>query len=79
MLQLAREAGLNVASSKIETVGGRAVIFVKRFDREKVENGYLRHRMISGLTVLQASDSATDRGRWSYTPSCRSDQEIRRS
>jgi serine/threonine-protein kinase HipA len=66
MLQLARSLGLDVASSKIEIVGERSVLFVKRFDRQKANDGYHRLRMVSGLTVLEASDSVTDRARWSY-------------
>lgn len=66
MLRLARDLGLDVASSKVEMVGERSVLFVRRFDRVKANAGYYRLRMISGLTVLGASDSATDRVRWSY-------------
>lgn len=66
MLQLAGEIGLNVASSKVDLIGARSVLFVKRFDRQKANKGYHRLRMISGLTVLGAPDSATDRARWSY-------------
>ena len=66
MLSLAEVAGLRVARSRIETVSGRSVLFVKRFDRERAPEGYYRHRMISGLTLLQAPDSAMDRDRWSY-------------
>ncbi len=66
MLLLAGECGLSPAQSKVVTVGDRPALLVKRFDREKVENGYLRHRMISAVTVLDASDSSTDRARWSY-------------
>jgi len=66
MLALARECGLRVAESRVQTVGGRDVLLVKRFDRVKTKGGYLRHRMVSGLTVLGAGDSLRDRGRWSY-------------
>lgn len=66
MLNLAGECDIRAPISKIIKVGGKNVIFVKRFDREKTVEGYLRHRMISGLTILRASESATDRSRWSY-------------
>jgi serine/threonine-protein kinase HipA len=39
---------------------------IKRFDREKSEDGYLRARMVSGLTVLRADEAAELRTRWSY-------------
>jgi serine/threonine-protein kinase HipA len=66
MLRLARRCGLNVAESRIETIAGRDVLLIKRFDREKTDAGYLRARMISGLTVLRAEEDPTMRARWSY-------------
>ena len=42
------------------------MLLVKRFDRQGVAQGYLRHRMVSALTVLGADESPTDRSRWSY-------------
>jgi len=66
MLQLARQCGISVAESRIETVGGKDVLLVKRFDREKTAKGYTRARMISGLTVLRSDESAATRTRWSY-------------
>jgi serine/threonine-protein kinase HipA len=42
MLQLARQCGISVADSRIETVGGKDVLLVKRFDREKTAKGYKR-------------------------------------
>jgi serine/threonine-protein kinase HipA len=65
MLALARECGLRVAQSRVQIAGGRDVLLVKRFDREKKDGGYLRHRMVSGLTILRTEDSL-DRERWSY-------------
>ncbi|TXN14482.1 type II toxin-antitoxin system HipA family toxin [Methylobacterium sp. WL122] len=66
MLALAIECGLSACRSKVVDVGGRPVLFVKRFDRERVDGGYLRHRMISAVTFLSASESSSDRSRWSY-------------
>lgn len=66
MLRLARECGISVAESRIETVGGKDVLLIKRFDREKAEGGYLRARMVSGLTLLRADEAAEVRTRWSY-------------
>lgn len=66
MLRLARQCGINVAESRIETVGGKDVLLIKRFDREKTNAGYLRARMISGLTVLRAEEDSNLRTRWSY-------------
>lgn len=66
MLELARACGLNSAQSRIETVGNRDVLLVKRFDREKTKTGYLRARMVSGLTILRTEDTHQHRDRWSY-------------
>jgi serine/threonine-protein kinase HipA len=66
MLLLARSCGLTTAESRVVPVGGRDVLLVKRFDRARVEGGYLRARMISALTLLRAGDTHLDRDRWSY-------------
>lgn len=71
MLSLANRCGIRVPEARVERIGAESVLLVKRFDRERVagENehaGYLRHRMVSSLTVLDAEDSATDRRNWSY-------------
>lgn len=66
MLVLARHCGLLTAESKVTSVGDREVLLVKRFDREKTAHGYLRARMVSGLTILRAEDSHRSREKWSY-------------
>ena len=37
-----------------------------RFDRDWTPAGYLRHRMVSALTLIQSGDSPGERGEWSY-------------
>jgi len=66
MLRLARRCGITSAESRIESVGGKDVLLIKRFDREKTDAGYQRARMISGLTALRAEEDPTLRTRWSY-------------
>ena len=66
MLTLAEASGLNVADSRLETVAGRDVLLVRRFDRDWTPAGYRRHRMVSALTLLQSGDSVGERGEWSY-------------
>ncbi len=66
MLELARQCGITAARSRIEMVAGQDVLLVQRFDRERTSRGYIRARMISGLTLLRAEDSAQQRDRWSY-------------
>jgi serine/threonine-protein kinase HipA len=66
MLHLARQCGINTSESRIETVGGKDVLLVKRFERDKITQGYTRARMISGLTVLRSDETYDARTRWSY-------------
>ena len=66
MLVLARNCGLVTAESKVTSVANRDVLLVKRFDREKMGRGYLKARMVSGLTLLRAEDSHRSREKWSY-------------
>ncbi len=69
MLTLARSCGISCAESRLTTVGDRDVLLVRRFDRHKTEKGYLRSRMVSGLTLIDADespDTADTRQKWSY-------------
>lgn len=66
MLRLARECGLTTAESRVETVGGKDVLLVKRFDRERTAKGYTRARMVSGLTILRSDEAPEARENWSY-------------
>jgi serine/threonine-protein kinase HipA len=66
MLELAKSCGISVATSRIETIGGKDVLLVKRFDREKTGKGYTKSRMFSGLTLLRADEAVGARDRWSY-------------
>jgi serine/threonine-protein kinase HipA len=67
MLGLAGRCGIRVPEARVERVGAECVLLVKRFDRELGgSRAYLRHRMVSALTVLDADDTPTDRRNWSY-------------
>ena len=66
MLHLASQCGIDTPLSKIERVGERDILLIKRFDREKRGDSYLRHRMVSALTLLQAEDESSRREKWSY-------------
>lgn len=65
-LKLAKKCGLNVADSKIVTVARKDVLLVRRFDRDRMESGYRRHRMVSALTLLKSEDNLIGRHNWSY-------------
>lgn len=66
LLRLAARCGINSAESRVERVGNRDVLLVKRFDREKSDTGYMRARMVSALTLLRSEDTAAARSGWSY-------------
>jgi len=66
MLLLARDCGLHTAESRLERIGDRDALLVKRFDRQHSPQGYYRSRMLSALTLLRAGDTHRDRDRWSY-------------
>lgn len=69
MMTLAHDCGISCAESRSTTVDDRDVLLVKRFDRHKTEKGYLRSRMVSGLTLIDADDSPNtteERQKWSY-------------
>lgn len=67
-LELARAAGLHVCQTRLETVSGRDVLMLERFDREwdPVAQAYVRYGVVSALTVLDAEDGYFGRDRWSY-------------
>jgi serine/threonine-protein kinase HipA len=66
MLALGRECNLRACDYRVVSVGGADVLLVRRFDRVKIDGGYLRHRFVSALTVLGAGETTSDRSRWSY-------------
>lgn len=67
-LELARAAGLQVCSTRMESVGQAEALLLQRFDREwnPDAHAYARHGLVSGLTVLDAEDGDDGRERWSY-------------
>jgi serine/threonine-protein kinase HipA len=65
-LDLARRCGMNVTQARLQTVGDSDVLMLQRFDRDYTDKGYLRFGLVSGLTVLDCSDSFLERERWSY-------------
>ena len=65
-LALARRCGIDVCNSRTESVGGRDVLMLERFDREYTEVGYLRFGLVSAFTMLDADEYYIDRERWSY-------------
>lgn len=66
MLVLARACGLNCAESRMTSVASRDVIMLRRFDRHGTQDGFLRSRMVSGLTLMRTEDTHQSRETWSY-------------
>ncbi|MDA1117461.1 MAG: HipA domain-containing protein [Proteobacteria bacterium] len=65
-IELARRCGIAACNARLESIGGRDVLMVERFDREHTEGGYLRFGLVSGLTLLDGDENYLDRERWSY-------------
>jgi len=51
-MRLAQIVGLTVANVQLVSASGKDVLLVERFDRERVEAGWLRHAMVSALTLF---------------------------
>ncbi len=66
MLTLAHACGVETPRSRVTAVGGRDILLVKRFDRERAAAGHYRHRMVSAATLLDVDDTLDGRKRWSY-------------
>jgi serine/threonine-protein kinase HipA len=66
MLTLGRACGLATAEIRLEAMGDRQALLVRRFDRAKAPGGYARARMVSALTLLGADENPQSRERWSY-------------
>lgn len=66
MLNLAKICGIRSVHSRVETVAGRTVLLLERFDRKKTKHGYLRYRTISGYTALRTDRAHENRKDWRY-------------
>jgi serine/threonine-protein kinase HipA len=65
-LGLAHRCGLSTCQAQLQPVGGRDVLMLQRFDRQRAKGGYFRLGFVSALTVLDAEDNYVSRDRWSY-------------
>lgn len=66
MLELAGVCGIRTPTARLARVEEENVLLIQRFDRTPTADGYHRHRMISALTLLGASESPVERRNWSY-------------
>ncbi|MDO8958853.1 MAG: HipA domain-containing protein [Rhodocyclaceae bacterium] len=51
-LMLASDAGLNVPAVRTETLGGKTVMLIRRFDRDLIDGAQRRRHLVSALTLL---------------------------
>ncbi len=58
-MRLAAEAGLDVPAVKTETLRGKTVMMIRRFDREWVDGKQQRRHMVSALTMLACDERAS--------------------
>jgi len=67
-LEMARQAGLNVCGTRLESLGSIDALMLDRFDREwnPDAQAYARYGLVSGLTIVGAEDRYSGRERWSY-------------
>lgn len=56
-MRLAQLAGLNVAAVKLTAGLGRDVLLIERFDRTLSDAGWMRHGLVSGLTLLELDEN----------------------
>ncbi|MGQ0572391.1 MAG: type II toxin-antitoxin system HipA family toxin [Armatimonadota bacterium] len=56
-LQLAAQCGIKVPKASVESVDGRDVLIVERFDRAWSSRGETRRHMLSALTLLDLDDT----------------------
>jgi serine/threonine-protein kinase HipA len=63
-MTLAAKCGIRVPTMRLQSVGGKAVLLVRRFEREKTGNGWLRTGFFSSLSLMQWDEM--DRLAWDY-------------
>lgn len=63
-LALANACGITVPATRLVQAGGRDVMLIKRFDREKRGAGYQRFGFLSALSLMEWDE--WDRPAWSY-------------
>ncbi|MFH1215512.1 MAG: HipA domain-containing protein [Pseudomonadota bacterium] len=63
-MTLAGSCGIDIPEMQIVTVGTKDIFLSRRFDREKLENGWRRSGFVSALSLMQWDEG--DRLRWDY-------------
>jgi len=63
-MTLAGKCGIRIPALRLQSVGETSVLLVRRFDREKHQEGWVRKGFLSSLSLLQWDEA--DRLRWDY-------------
>ncbi len=61
-LRLGASAGLRIPEIRLIEVADRPVLFSARFDRRAAEDGWIRHHVLSGLTLTDLHERDTTQG-----------------
>lgn len=56
-LELARVCGIEVCEHRLEYIGGKPVLLIRRFDRPEQPSGVTRRLLLSALTLLQLDET----------------------
>ena len=59
-MRLAYEVGLSVAPVGLQQAGGKDILLIERFDRERAKDGWRRRAMVSALTLLELDEATQD-------------------
>jgi serine/threonine-protein kinase HipA len=55
-MRLAEKVGITASHVQLERAAGKDVILIERFDRQKAEDGWQRHALVSALTLLELDE-----------------------
>ncbi len=63
-MTLAGDSGIRIPPMRLQSVRDKDVLLVRRFDREKIKNGWVRKGFLSSLCLMQWDEA--DRLSWDY-------------
>lgn len=63
-MTLAGKCGINVPTMYLQSIGGKDVLLVRRFDRVRHKDGWVRKGFLSALSIMQWDEA--DRLSWNY-------------
>jgi serine/threonine-protein kinase HipA len=55
-MRLAARIGISAATVRLERAGGKDVLLIERFDRDRTDDGWARRLMVSALTMLELDE-----------------------